>query len=137
VTQPADLSWMILVTGADTQPEHVQYAGRIIGVPAGTNVGSGPTNPGRILGVWGYPVANPPESLVPISWVMTSSLPGVYKDYIHAIPDTGWVDEAAEIVFQNMARALIEFPVPAAQVGELLTQLQAAAVANERAAVAV
>jgi hypothetical protein len=138
MSQPlTDLTWMQLTAGPDTQPEHQQYAGRIIGVPPGTNVGSGPTNPGKILGVWGYPVTNPPGSPVPVNWVMTSSLPGAYRDYIGNIPDTGWVDGNAEIVFQDMARALIEFPVPAAQVGELLTALWTASVANERAAVAV
>lgn len=131
-----DLSWMVLTTGPDTQPEHMQYGGRIIGVPSGTDVGSGPSNPGRILGVWGYPVANPPGSPVPTNWVMTSSLPGAYRDYIHNIPNTGWLDPATETTFQNVARALIEFPVPAAQVGEVLTLLWTAAVTNERAAVA-
>jgi hypothetical protein len=135
MTSPNELTWMQLTAGPDTQPDHQAYAGRIIGVPPGTDVGSGPTAPGRILGVYGYPVANPPGSPVPMNWVMTSSLPGAAKDYIHNIPDTGWLDTDSEEVYRSMARALIEFPVPMAQVGELLTALWTAAVLNERAAV--
>lgn len=127
------LSWMRLASGPDTQPEHLPYAGQIIGVPPGTDVGSGPTNPGIILGVRGYPEQRPPGSVPPIDWVMTSSLPTVARDYIHAIPDTGWVRPESEATFQAMARALIEFPVPMASVGDLLTQLWTAAVLNERA----
>lgn len=128
-----ELMWMTLVTGADTQPEHVQYAGRVLGVPAGTDVGSGPTNPGKILGVYGYPVAAAPGALIPTNWVMSSSLPTAAKTYIHNIPNTGWLVPAAETAFQDEARKLIVFGAPMAEVGVLLTNLWTAAVTNERA----
>ena len=127
---------MELTVGPDTEPEHVGYAGRIIGVPPGTDVGSGPTAPGNILGVYGYPVPAEPGALIPLDWVMTSVLPQVARDYIHNVPDTGWVVPAAETVYQDMSRALLERGIAMPDVGSLITALWTAAVANERAVVA-
>jgi hypothetical protein len=119
-----------LTAGPDTQPEHMNLDGMLMALPVGTDIGSGPTSPGKIMGVYGYPDGLGGSGK--LRWVMSSSLPTVAKSYIHSIPDTGWVDTESETAVRNIGRALIERGIPMADVGTVLTTVHNAAVTNER-----
>lgn len=132
---PETLTWLTLVAGPDTQPNHTQFAGRIVGVPAGTDLGSGPTSPGRVFGVYGYPrPAQNPESVTALEWVLSSSLPAAAKAFIDGLPATGWLDADARTSYETIGRALIERGIPMADVGTVVRTLHDAAVANADAA---
>ena len=126
-------TYVRLVAGPDTQPDHVGLDDVIMSIPEGTDVGSGPTAPGKIMGVYGYPDGTDPVS-GKLRWVMSSSLPTVAKAFIHSMPDTGWLDAASETAVRNIAQSMIERGIPMNDVGTVLTTIHNAAVTNERIA---
>lgn len=120
-----------LTAGPDTLPAHIGLDGVLMAIPAGTDIGSGPTSPGRIMGVYGYPWnVNPATGK--LRWVMSSSLPTVAKSFVHQLPDTGWLDAASEAAVRNIAKSMIERGIPMNDVGTVLTTVHNAAVTNER-----
>lgn len=123
-------TYVVLTSGPDTQPEHAQFDGVILAIPEGTDLGSGPTAPGKWRGVFGYPNGTTPTGLM--RWVMSSSLPAVAKTFIQNLPDTGWLRAESEQTYRQMSRLLIERGISMSDVGTLITALHNASIANER-----
>lgn len=124
-------TWVTLAADADTPTGLTQYAGRIIGVPAGitlpttidTITVSGVTIPG-----YARAGASGPE------WVM-SAAPNPNVAALNAIPGPGgWTDQTARAKYADIGLALLQLGVPGTDVRTGLKQLYDAAVANHLAA---
>lgn len=131
MTVPIDgYTYVELVAGADTLPEHSGLNGVLMAVPTGADIGSGPLNPGKIKGVFGYPDGVGDRGM--LRWVLSNTLPGVAKAFIAGLPDIGWVDPAARTAVEDIARSMVARGIPMPDVGAVLTAIHNAAVSNER-----
>lgn len=126
-------TWLTLVTDSSTPAGLAQYAGRIIGIPAGVTL---PTTYDTItvsgVTVPGY--ARPAPGGNGMEWVMQPATdPNIAA--LNAIPGPGgWTDTAARDTYANIGRALLGVGVSGADVRGGLKQLYDAAVANYVAA---
>lgn len=134
-------TWVLMTAGADTQPAHVQYNGRVVGVPSGTNIGSGPTSPGILpLGnnilIYGYPrptQAVPPVTGVTLDFVMGAALSAAGVDAIRDWPSSGWLDTGQrQIVRQQVRNLITDYGLPESAALAFGKTIHDAAVANDR-----
>lgn len=119
------------VATADTPAVSQPYAGKVISIPPEylTVIGSGPSSPGKLLGVRGYMQTNATTGAR--EWVMTDVLDTATRDAIRTIPPGGWVNLDARQVYRQQARRMIEsWNVPTADVIDVEQKLYAAAVLN-------
>lgn len=136
---PYDLGnpqWFITVTDADTPPNLVQWAGRIVGVPQGTSLPpEGTIDAIQVSGLtlWGYLRRDPSNNL---QWVIAGQ-PNPNVTAVNAIPLRGsWTDLAARGVYYAIGQALLGRGVPGTELRPGLKNLYNAAVADYVAAVA-
>lgn len=129
MTSPEQYTPIRLVESPDTQPEHLPYAGMVVMVPPGYPLGSGSTNPSRLLGIHGWTqtgTGNPPTE-----WVMSSVLDASTVAFIRTIPPTGWGDLAQRTVYRQQVRRMIQAGLSAADARDIARLLYLAAAANE------
>src|SRR5215212_7084078 len=130
----SSLTFVRLVAGPDTQSGDVQYDGRIVGFPAGSqDIGSGPDSPGRLFGINGYPQPSAAGTGVTVDFVMQGPLPPAVVEAIRQIPDRGWVDTTARQQVRQQVRRLIVAGLPAADAVDVANIIHDAGVTNERA----
>lgn len=132
---PIDLlQAIILEADADTPATYLPYAGRVVLIHPEDmpGMGSGPTDPGKLLGILGYPNGVNAQGMT--RYLMTPALDQVTKDFIDSIPlPKVWLDTTKRNVYRTVARQLIrDYGVPAADVRTALKALYDAAVANDR-----
>jgi hypothetical protein len=140
VTAPiADLIGIELVAGPDTPTEDQQHAGKILLLPPEylTKLGSGPTNPGVLLGIRGY---HQTGGSTGHQWVMAGEITQAVRNQILAIPADGWADTSLTTgtplrVYVNQIRRLAGDPlnVSLPDVVDVANRLHDAAVANYQA----
>lgn len=126
---------VVFTADADTPPESLPYDGKTFLVPPEylAAIGSGPGNPGVLIGIRGYHIAAGPTGHV---WLMTAPVSNAVRDGILAIPGGhAWTVPASLTTFRNVAVTLIkDFGVPAPSVVTQLTALYNAAVTNDHTA---
>jgi hypothetical protein len=126
---------VVFTADADTPAESLPYDGKTFLVPPEylTAIGSGPGNPGILIGIRGYHVAAGPTGH---QWLMTAPVNNAVRDAILAIPGVhSWTVQASFVAFRNAAVTLIrDFGVPAPTVVTALTNLYSAAVTNDHTA---
>ncbi len=119
--------WITLVADASTPAGQQQYAGRIIGVPAGTSLPD-TLDSITVSGVtlWGYARTGPGGT----EWVIQPQQdPNVAA--VNAIPGPGgWVDTAARQVFYDQGLYLLKLGVPGADLRTGLKKFYDASVAE-------
>lgn len=131
------LSYFLLVADAQTPPDVAAYAGRVVGIPTSllASVGSGPDNPGRLVGLFGYRRAytGPTVGGVTIAaeWYLAPAVPASIVNAFLIIPGAeGWLVPASRDAYANVGTTLITNPAPsgyaAATVLGSLGQLHAA-----------
>jgi hypothetical protein len=131
---PVDLGspqWFILVADADTPSAMVQYNGRIVGVPQGTEL---PTSIDSVtiagITVWGYART---DSSGNIQWVMRAPV-NPDQVYIDGLPGAGgWLDTDAREVFYEAAVGLLKLGVSSPDMRTWVGKLFAAAIAEHNA----
>lgn len=124
---------VMLVADADTPAESQPFAGQHLWLPPEylTAVGSGPSNPGYLLGIRGYMRT---ASTGQREWLMTNVLSPTTVAAVRDIPGgLGWVDTTARQVYRQQARRLIEAGMAQADTVDVLQRLYNAAVANRNA----
>jgi hypothetical protein len=136
VTSPiASFVGVVFTADVDTPAESLPYAGQTFLIPPEylTAIGSGPSNPGVLIGIRGYHVAAGPTGH---QWLMTAPIGNAVRDAILAIPGAhSWTVPAAAATYRNMALVLIrDFGVPAPSAVTALTNLYNAAVTNDHTA---
>ena len=129
---PLNVTPVRFVAGPDAQPADAGMAGQIVLVPEGYPLGSGPTSPGRLLGVYGWTQVNPTGD-PQLEWLMGSLFDTATVAAFNAIPPDGWRDPAQRTVYRQMGVRLIEAGIAVADVRNLLRVLYRAAKANEEA----
>jgi hypothetical protein len=128
MTTPADYTPIVLVSGPDTQAEDLPMVGQIVLLPPGYPLGSGSTNPSRVLGIWGWTQVGTGGRL---EWLMGSILDQATVEFVRLIPARGWHDVAQRTVYRQQARRLIQLGVTAADVRDILNICYQAARLNE------
>lgn len=116
----ATLSYFLLVADVDT-PANVQaYAGQVVGIPSSmlAGIGSGPDNPGHLVGLFGYrrPYSGPTVGGVTIAaeWYLAPIVPAAVAAAFEQIPGPpGWVVTASHDTYANLGITLITNPAPA------------------------
>ena len=86
MTSPiASFIGVVFTADTDTPAESLPYAGQTFLIPPEylTVLGSGPTNPGILLGIRGYHIATGPTGH---QWLMTAPIGNAVRDAILAIP---------------------------------------------------
>lgn len=113
------LSYFLLVADADTPAEVAGYAGRVVGIPSGMlgSIGSGPDNPGRLVGLFGYrrTYTGPTVGGVTIAaeWYLAPPVPAAVAAAFNVIPGPqGWIVPASKQTFANYGITLITHPAP-------------------------
>lgn len=131
-----DLDWFITVADNDTPGNLTQWAGRIVGVPPGTQLpADGRIDSITISGItlWGYLRMDPNGNR---QWVIAGQ-PNPNVVAINAIPAHGsWTDLAARQTYYDIGQALLGFGVSGPDLRTGLKNLYGAAVADAVAAVA-
>lgn len=130
MTTPGEYTPIRLVAGPDTQETDAPLAGQIVLLPPGYPLGSGPANPSRVLGIYGWTqIAAGGE----LQWLMGSILDTATVDFVRNIPPGGWIDPTQRTVYRQAVRALIQSGWTAADARTLAQNLYLAAKANEDA----
>lgn len=133
-----DLSYFLLVVDADTPAEVAPYAGRVVGIPSSmlAGIGSGPDNPGRLVGLFGYRRAytGPTVGGVTIAaeWYLAPPVPASVASAFNVLPGAGgWIVPASKATWAAIGTTLITNPAPsgydAATVLSAFTDLYGAA----------
>lgn len=117
-----------MIANADTPASSLPYANLVVVLVDAdmASLGSGPDNPGQLLGVWGYPTGTVIIDGVTVTqYLMTNALDDVTRDFIRDIPGvTGWKDINQRAVYRQTARQLIrDWSVPAPEVRTYLQAL--------------
>lgn len=125
MTLPIDsLQRVRLVADANTPALSLPYADLIVLLHAEDMIqlGSGPTNPGILLGLWGYPTGVVDGVT---QYLMTNALDDVTRDFIRDIPGPlGWKDTNQRQVYRQAARQMIrDLGVPAPETRIILQTL--------------
>lgn len=119
------------VADADTPADATQWDQKIFLVAPEymANIGSGPSNPGVLMGVRGYHVTGGPTGH---QWLMTGPVTNAVRDQIGQIPGAqGWLAPGTRATYRQAAAQLIrQHGVPAPDVISILTDLYNAAAAN-------
>lgn len=127
MTLPSGFTELRLVTGPDTLPEDTARSGQIVVVPDSYPLGSGPTNPSTLLGIFGYTRVG--TGSPPLEWVMGAQISAADIAAVNVIPGVaGWSSTAARTVYRQQGRRLVvNLGVPNADVLDVLTRLYNAA----------
>jgi hypothetical protein len=119
------------IADANSPADVMQWAGKtyLIDPATMTALGSGPSDPGKLLGVRGYRTTAPDGSA---QWLMTSPVPPAVLAAFNAMPGAnGWLDETARATYRQVGLTLLEqYGMPAPDVLSALQHLYDAAVAN-------
>lgn len=126
---------VVFTADADTPAESLPYAGQtfLIAPEYLTALGSGPGNPGVLIGIRGYHIAAGPTGH---TWLMIGPVNNAVRDALLGIPGAhSWTVQASFVTFRNTALVLIrDFGVPAPTAVTALTNLYNAAVTNDHTA---
>lgn len=131
MTSPEQYTAIRLVTGTDTQEADLPLAGTVVMVPPDYPLGSGSTNPSRLLGIYGWTRIG--TGTPALEWVMSSILDASTVLFIRQIPPTGWGDVAQRTVYRQQVRRMIQAGLSAADARDIAKLLYLAAKANELA----
>ena len=128
--------WFVTAAAADTPASLVQWAGRMVGVPPGTQLPpEGTIADINIAGLtlWGYLRRDPQGNR---QWVIAGQ-PNPNVTAVNAIPQRGeWTDLGARNIYYTIGQALLGMGVSGGDLRPGLANLYNAAVADFVAAVA-
>lgn len=132
MTSPiADFIGVQFTADADTPAEYLTWDQKILLIAPEylTALGSGPSNPGILIGVRGYHMAGGPTGH---QWLMAAPVTNAIRDQLLAIPGAhSWTVTAARTTYRNVAITLIrDYGVPGPDVVTALQSLYNAAVTN-------
>jgi hypothetical protein len=128
------LTWITLVSDAETPEAALPYAGRVVGVRPedATALGSGPGSPGWLYGVRGY--LRTAAAGGTLEWLMTAAVDSATRTWLANLPGgLGWVDATARSRYATLFRTLLDAGITNTDVRAALAVAYTNAVANERA----
>jgi hypothetical protein len=126
------IKFVVAADGSTPADVATKYGGKVFLIDPATmgEIGSGPSNPGYLLGVRGYMQAGTDTAQ---QWVMQGLITAAMIAQFNAIPGThSWTSPSASQTFVSYGRALLNPPynAPAPDVMALLQALYTAAVLN-------
>jgi hypothetical protein len=130
MTSPEQYTAVTLVAGTDTQEADLPRVGQVVLVPPGYPLGSGPSSPSQLLGIYGWTQTGVGGRM---EWVMSSILDAATVQFIRDIPPTGWGDTAQRTIYRQQVRRMIQAGLPAVDARDIARILYLAARANEAA----